>query len=122
MRLPIKALRELAKQYKYSHVVAYAYDAQNNMAHIATYGKTIHDAGQAAQFGNMMKDALHWPESLHAEPNRVKRLQERIKADEEIGALMSNVFFNWSQQERFTPEERKMMKDFQEKWDVIPRR
>lgn len=48
----------------------------------------------------------------------IKELQERIKELEVVGQLMSNVFFNWSQQERFTPEERKMMKSLQTKWDA----
>ena len=79
MRLPIKAVKLFALKYGYSHVVIYAYDTQNNMAHVATYGRTITESDQAAQFGDMMKDALGWPESLHAVPNRVKVLQDRIK-------------------------------------------
>jgi hypothetical protein len=35
-----------------------------------------------------------------------------------IGELMSNVFFNWSQQERFTADEKKMMKSLQVQWDA----
>ena len=31
--------------------------------------------------------------------------------------MMSNVFFNWSQQDRFTEGERQMMKDLQKQWD-----
>jgi len=34
-----------------------------------------------------------------------------------IGNKMSNVFFNWAQHERFTPEEKMMMKDLQTQWD-----
>jgi LmbE family N-acetylglucosaminyl deacetylase len=79
MRLPIKALRDLGNKYRYSVVVVYAWDAENEMQHIATWGRSITECDQAAQFGDMMKDALHWPEGLHAQPNRVKKLQERIK-------------------------------------------
>lgn len=79
MRLPIKSIKELAKKHGCSHVVVFAYDTQNNQEHIATYGRTIQECDQAAQFGNMMKDVLRWPESLHAVPNRVKKLQDRIK-------------------------------------------
>lgn len=75
MRLPIKALKELANKYGYSVVVAYAYDAENKMQHIATWGKTIKLCDQAAQWGNMMKDALGWPEGLRAQPSRVEKLQ-----------------------------------------------
>ena len=117
MRLPIKALKELANKYNYSVVVVYAYDVDGKISHVATWGRTIKLCDQAAQWGNMMKDALGWPKSLHAMPNRVKKIQERLKEREQIGELMSNVFFNWSQQERFTTEERKLMKDLQTKWD-----
>jgi len=79
MRLPIKALQELANKFGYSVVVVYAWDAEKKMQHVATWGRTIKLCDQAAQWGNMLKDALGWPESLHAEPNRVKKLQERIK-------------------------------------------
>lgn len=34
-----------------------------------------------------------------------------------IGQKMSNVFFNFSQQDRFTAEEKKTMKDLQMQWD-----
>ena len=84
MRLPIKALRELAKKFGYSHVVVFAYDRNKNMSHIATYGRTIKECDQAAQFGDMLKDALHWPESLHTVPNRVKVLQDIIKELEQV--------------------------------------
>jgi len=62
---------------------------------------------------------LGWPEKLHATPNRVKKLQERIAQQKYAGELMSNVFFNWSQQDRFTDDERKMMKELQKKWDAL---
>jgi len=79
MRLPIKALRELANRYGYSHVIVYAYDSKNNMQHVGTWGRTVNECDQAARLGNMMKDALKWPQSLYADPNRVKRLKQRIK-------------------------------------------
>lgn len=88
MRLPIKALRDLANKYKYSHVIVYAYDSENKMQHIATWGRSVHECDQAAQFGNLIKDFLKWPESLRAEPNRVRKLQERIKELEmELGNI-----------------------------------
>jgi hypothetical protein len=41
-----------------------------------------------------------------------------MKKLKEIGNLMSNVFFNWSQQDRFTLSERRMMKSLQAQWDA----
>ena len=84
MRLPIKALKELANQYGYSVVVVYAFESERKMSHVATWGRSIKLCDQAAQWGNMMKDALGWPKILHAEPNRVKKLQERIKELEKL--------------------------------------
>lgn len=77
--MPIKSLKELANKYKYDVVVVYAWDDYNKMQHIATWGRSIKQCDQAAQWGNMMKDALGWPESLHATPNRVAKLQQRVK-------------------------------------------
>ena len=78
MKIPIKVLKELAQKYGYSHVVMFAAGSKN-MQYIATYGRRIKDCDQAAQFGDLMKDVLGWPEKLHAAPSRVRRLQERIK-------------------------------------------
>jgi len=77
MKIPIKALKELSKQYGLNHVVVFATD--NNNQHIATYGKSTEQSGQAADFGNTMKSVLHWPDSLQAQPSRVRKLQAEIK-------------------------------------------
>jgi hypothetical protein len=48
----------------------------------------------------------------------------QTKPDEllQVGQLMSNVFFNWSQSDRFTEDERKMMKGLQTQWDELSHR
>jgi hypothetical protein len=78
MRLPIAALKDLANRYRYDVVIVYTYDATSRTQHVATWGRTIEQCDQAAQWGDRMKDALGWPESLHAAPNRVKKLQAEI--------------------------------------------
>lgn len=77
MRIPIKALKELSKKYKLTHVIVLAHSIEED--HVATYGTTVHHCSQAADFGNRLKDVLGWPKSLHAQPSRVKKLQEEIK-------------------------------------------
>lgn len=77
MRIPIKALRIMAKHLKLTHVIVFGYDGKGQ--HVATYGKSIEASDQAAEFGNKLKDKLGWPESLHAEPYRVRALKARIK-------------------------------------------
>jgi hypothetical protein len=76
-KIPIGALKEFANKYGCDHVIVFA--TTGKIEHVATWGRSIKDCDQAAQFGDMMKDVLGWPKSLHAVPNRVKRLQERVK-------------------------------------------
>jgi len=86
MRIPIKALKLMAKHLKLTHIVVFAYDGKNQ--HVATYGKTTEGCAQAAAFGNRMKDKLGWPESLHAQPSRVRELEAQIKKlEEKLGAV-----------------------------------
>ena len=79
IRIPIKAIKEFAKKHNLSHVIVFAHSEIEKLDYVATYGVTIKGCDQAAQFGDVMKDALGWPKSLHAFPNRVKRLQDRVK-------------------------------------------
>lgn len=76
-KVPIKALKELSKAYNLDHVIVFA--TEGNMQHIATYGRTSDECSEAADFGNMLKDALGWPESLHQQPSRVRKLEARIR-------------------------------------------
>lgn len=88
IRIPIERLKELSKRYDLSHLILFAYHPETNAHHIVTYGKTLEGCGQASDFGNKLKEALGWPESLQAQPSRVKRLQERLKEkDKEIRFL-----------------------------------
>lgn len=88
MNIPIKSLKELSQKYGYDHIICFA--TKGKMQYIATYGRTIQECDQAAQFGDKMKDALGWPESLHAAPSRVRKLQKRIKELEEAYENMRN--------------------------------
>lgn len=81
MRIPIKAARDLGKRFGLTHVIIFATEEKdtNKPNHIVTWGRTLEACGQAADFGNMMKKSLGWPESLHQQPSRVRRLQKTIK-------------------------------------------
>jgi hypothetical protein len=78
MRVPINDLKELAEKRGLTHVIVWAFDSEK-VQHVATYGRNVEECSQAADFGNKLKDTLGWPESLHAQPSRVRRLQARIK-------------------------------------------
>ena len=75
--IPIKELKALAKRRHLTHVIVWAFD-EGKEQHVATFGRSVEDCAQAADFGNKLKDALGWPESLHAQPSRVRALLKRI--------------------------------------------
>lgn len=78
-KIPISDIKALAKKHDLTHVILYAYDGENE--HVVTYGKTIEQAQIAADFGNIFKKKLGWPEKLcHAQPIRVKKLQKQINS------------------------------------------
>lgn len=83
MRIPIKALREFGKKYHLTHVIVLAHDSEQD--HVATWGRTIEQCSQAADFGNSVKEFMGWPKSLcDAQPPRVRKLQaenEQLKAE-----------------------------------------
>lgn len=78
MKIPIEALKEFSKKYDLTHTLILAYDV-DGVSHIATYGKTIEQCSKVADKGNELKKLLDWPESLHKQPSRVRKLQNEIK-------------------------------------------
>lgn len=82
-RIPIKSVKALANETKQDLVIVFALDCDGETQHVATWGRSQDDCSRAADWGNKMKDKLGWPESLHAQPSRVRSLQRRIKELEE---------------------------------------
>ncbi len=89
MRIPIATLKAVAAKFNLSHVVMFA-RAKDGLDHVVTYGASIEQCDEAARFGNSMKQALGWPESLQAQPARVKALQARINELEQALGTMHN--------------------------------
>lgn len=88
-RIPIKSVKALANETGQNLVIVFAIDEDNETQHIATWGRSVDDCSRAADWGNKMKDKLEWPQSLHAQPSRVKKLQKRVKELEAIIAEKS---------------------------------
>ena len=61
-KISIKKIKEVRESLELSHLVIYGVD-EDGVKHIATHGKTIKDAKEAAEFGNTMRGKLSWPES-----------------------------------------------------------
>ena len=76
-KIPVSALKKFADEYGYDHLIMFC--TAEKMQYIATYGKTIEQCDQAAQFGDKLKDAMGWPKSLHAMPSRVKKLNGEVR-------------------------------------------
>lgn len=77
MKIPIKAVRAMAKQHQLSYCVVFGWDGKQQ--NIATWGRTTEDCQVAADFGNSVKTLLGWPQRLHAEPSRVRALRAKVK-------------------------------------------
>ena len=75
-RIPVSAAKKFCNENVCRQVIILAWDGE--LTHVLTYGKTVEDCDLAAQAGNRLKKGLGWPESLNAEPSRVKRLKARI--------------------------------------------
>lgn len=79
MKIPIKAAKELSEKYDLSHVIIFAHQREPYLDHIVTFGKSLKECDEAAQFGDTLKDGLGWPEKLKTLPSRVRKFQKRIK-------------------------------------------
>ncbi len=79
----ISELEEIAKRHNYTHIVMLSIKP-GNYQFVASYGESTLQADQAAQMANRLKDLLGWPESLHAIPDRVQTLFDKIKKYESI--------------------------------------
>ncbi len=77
MKIPISALRHLAKLYNQQHVILFSQG--NGTSHVATYGDTVEHCSEAADLGNKMKKGLGWPDKLQAQPARVIALQKKLQ-------------------------------------------
>lgn len=79
-RLHVSALKRLANEMGQDIAVLYTFDAVGRIGHVVTWGRSVEQCSQAAEWGNKLKDALGWPRDLHAQPSRVKRLQAEVDA------------------------------------------
>ena len=82
-RIPIATAKAVGKKYPdVRQVILIAWDGDNT--HVVTWGRSVEDCAQAAHGGNLAKRQFGWPEELcKDEPNRVKKLRNRIAELEE---------------------------------------
>jgi hypothetical protein len=73
-KLPIACAKRLALGYGLRQVIIIALNAEDDTAHVVTYGKSLEDCRLAAEAGNNLKRHMGWPEELcAAEPARIVR-------------------------------------------------
>lgn len=70
--IPVADLQVIAERYKLAQVILVAWDGSRE--HVVTYGSTLGDADNAAQGGNVVKDALRWPPDRYSTSDRVATL------------------------------------------------
>jgi hypothetical protein len=76
--IPVADLQVIAERYKLAQVILVAWDGSRE--HVVTYGSTLGDADNAAQGGNVVKDALRWPPDRYSTSDRVATMVERTNA------------------------------------------
>ena len=74
--IPVKAAEEFAKTQGLKQVIVFGWDGTNT--HCVSYGESLEDCAQAAAGANKLKKSLGWPESLLAEPPRIKSLLKKV--------------------------------------------
>lgn len=78
-RIPVSAAKKLAQEQRCRQVIVLAWDGA--LTHVVTYGETSEDCDQAAQGGDLIKQAMGWPEHKLF-PSRVQALTSRAEAAE----------------------------------------
>lgn len=58
--ITIDEVKKLREKHEFTHVVVLGIDSDGSQ-HVATHGKSSANAKQAADLGNQIKRALHWP-------------------------------------------------------------
>lgn len=62
-RIPLKALKRLAKDYNINQIMVVAFSKAAGTTHVATYGRTTEEGIQAAHLGNRTKQQLGFPDN-----------------------------------------------------------
>ena len=70
--IPVEAAKALSVAHDLPQVIIVAWDGTREQ--VVTYGRTLGDSDNAAQGGNLVKDALHWPPGRYATSGRVGEL------------------------------------------------
>lgn len=76
--IPIEAAKALSDAHGLPQVIIVAWDGTHEQ--VVTYGRTLGDSDNAAQGGNLVKAALHWPPGRYATSGRVGELVKHANA------------------------------------------
>lgn len=79
--IPVEAAQSIAELYDKDQAIVLTWNKEHGIETVTTWGKTTHDADQAAEGGNMLKKALGWPEeNCNAVSAKVLAIAEHVKA------------------------------------------
>lgn len=62
-KISIKQVKEIREDLEMKCIVIFAI-SPDGLQHVATHGKSHHDAVEAAEMGNNLKTLLNWPKDL----------------------------------------------------------
>ena len=63
MKISIKDAKRIREEFGLTHIVIFGVEADGT-EHVATHGKTMENAREAAKAGNKLKRAIGWPEEM----------------------------------------------------------
>ena len=78
-KIPVEFVRDMAHKFDLKQTIVVAWDG--NREHVSTYGTSLGDADNAAEGGNFVKQALHWPPETYTTSGRVEAF---VKAANEL--------------------------------------
>jgi len=62
--ISIDSVSNMAKEHGRDIIIVFSWAKKGNLASITTWGRSFHDADNAASGGNSLKQALGWPEEV----------------------------------------------------------
>ena len=66
--IDVKAVKQIREQLNLTHIMILGIDYDGEQC-VATHGKSVADAKEAAELGNELKKLLEWPDKLcHSKP------------------------------------------------------
>lgn len=90
-KIPISAAKEIGKKFDKDQVILVTWNKEFGDTWVTTWGKSVADCGQAAEGGNLVKQALGWPNELTQDKATRQRTQEAIMRKNLVAEILAKL-------------------------------